>query len=59
MTLAPRMKHHGLNEEKNLIGKKQPSIELSEVYVWLVWILTTISVSLLVRVENKLEEGNS
>jgi hypothetical protein len=41
------------------MGKKLPSIELSEVCMWLVWILTTISVSLLVRVENKLEEGNS
>ncbi len=39
--LPPQMKnHHGLNEEKTLL-EKIFSIELSEVYVWLVWILTT------------------
>jgi hypothetical protein len=39
--LPPRMKSHGLNEEKTLYEKKVLSIESSEVYVWLVWILTT------------------
>jgi hypothetical protein len=37
--LPPQMKNHGLNEEKKL-QEKITSIELSEVYVWLVWILT-------------------
>ncbi len=32
--------HHGLNEEKTL-KEKNLSTELSEVNVWLVWILTT------------------
>ncbi len=36
----PQMKNHGLNEEKPY-KKKITSIESSEVYVWLVWILTT------------------
>jgi hypothetical protein len=40
--LPPQMKNqHGLNEEKNLIGENNLSIKLSEVNVWLVWILTT------------------
>jgi hypothetical protein len=39
--------------------RKILSIESSELYVWLVWILTTISVRLLARVENKSEEGFS
>ncbi len=34
------MKNHGLNEGKTLKEKKL-SIELSEMYVWLVWVLTT------------------
>ncbi len=38
--LPPQMKNHGLNEEKTLY-KKKTSIESSEVYMWLVWILTT------------------
>ncbi len=58
-TLAPMNEASWAQWGKNLIGKKLPSIESSEVYVWLVWILTTVSISLLVRVENKLEDGNS
>jgi hypothetical protein len=38
--LPPRLKNHGLNEEKPY-RKKITSIELSKVKVWLVWILTT------------------
>ncbi len=38
--MPPQMKNHGLNEEKPY-RKKVTSIESSEVYVWLVWILTT------------------
>ncbi len=38
----PQMKsHHGLNEEKTIQEKNSISIELSEVNVWLVWIVTT------------------
>jgi hypothetical protein len=47
--LPPRMKNHGLNEEKPY-RKKITFIELSEVYVWLVWILITKCKSLM-RVE--------
>ncbi len=45
----PRTKNHGLKEENTLL-EKMTSIELSEVYVWLVWILTTKHKSLM-RVE--------
>ncbi len=48
--LPPQMKYHGLNEEKTHLGKNNLSIELSEVNVWLVWILTTKGKSL-TRVE--------
>ncbi len=37
----PRMKNHGLNEEKPYRRKNNLSIESSEVSVWLVRILTT------------------
>ncbi len=39
--LPPRMKNHGLNEEKTLLEKNNLSIESSEVNVGLVWIITT------------------
>ncbi len=44
--LPPQMKYHGLNEEKNHCRKKRSLFESSEVYGWLVWILTTLRVSL-------------
>jgi hypothetical protein len=39
--LPPQMKNHGLNEEKPYRRKNNLSIELSDVNVWLVRILTT------------------
>jgi hypothetical protein len=39
--LPPRLKNHGLNEEKPYRKKNNLSIESNEVNVWLVWILTT------------------
>jgi hypothetical protein len=45
--LPPRMKNqHGLNEQKTLQEKNNLSIESSEVHVWVVWILTNLSVRL-------------
>ncbi len=41
MTLAPTNEESWAHEEKTLWEKSNLSIELSEVYVWLVWILTT------------------
>jgi hypothetical protein len=49
-TLAPTNEELWAQWGKNLIGKNNLSIELSEVNVWLVWILTTKRKSLM-RVE--------
>ena len=55
----PRLKYHGLNEEKNFIGKKILS-------PWVKWGVRVVSLDTnnrkcksFVRVENKLDEGNS
>jgi hypothetical protein len=50
MTLAPTNEESWAQMRKKTYGKKITSIELSEVYVWLVWILTTKCKSLM-RVE--------
>ncbi len=55
----PHMKYHGLNEEKNLYRKKIISL-------WVKWHVQVVSLDTnnrkrksIVRVENKLDEGNS